>query len=51
MPVPDFALPESYNFIAFGGELWTAPSPIIPLNWSKASMTLMLKEYETVLDR
>jgi hypothetical protein len=51
MPVPDFALPESYNFIASGGELWVAPSPIIPLNWSKASMTLMLKEYETVLDQ
>jgi hypothetical protein len=51
MPVPEFALPESYNFIASGGELWAVPSPIIPLNWSKASMTLMLKEYEDVLDR
>ncbi|CAI3934154.1 hypothetical protein [Commensalibacter papalotli (ex Botero et al. 2024)] len=43
-PVAAMALPESYNFIADKGELWEAPSPITPLNWAKASMTLMLEE-------
>ena len=44
-PVKAFALPESYNLIADKGILWEVPSPIIPLNWSKASMTLMFEEY------
>ncbi|MGL4207151.1 MAG: hypothetical protein ACRCRW_13660, partial [Aeromonadaceae bacterium] len=43
--VMEFALPESYNLIAEKGMLWEVPSPIIPLNWSKASMTLMFEEY------
>ena len=34
------APPESYNYIHKSGTLHEAPSPIIPLNWSKASMTL-----------
>lgn len=40
--VPEMALPESYNFIATSDQLSPAPSPIIPLNWAKASLTLML---------
>lgn len=48
-PVAAMALPESYNFIADKGELWEAPSPITPLNWAKASMTLMLKEFKADL--
>ncbi|WP_324256317.1 hypothetical protein, partial [Escherichia coli] len=35
--VPEMALPESYNYIHKSGTLHEAPSPIIPLNWSKAS--------------
>lgn len=48
-PVAAMALPESYNFIADQGELWEAASPITPLNWSKASMTLMLEEMKADL--
>jgi len=48
-PVASQALPESYNFIADKGELWESPSPITPLNWSKASMTLMLEEMKADL--
>lgn len=48
-PVAAMALPESYNFIADKGELWEAPSPITPLNWAKASMTLMLEEFKADL--
>ncbi len=39
------ALPESYNFIVHDGEMHPAPSPINPLNWAKASLTLMLEEF------
>ncbi|MDR0867603.1 MAG: hypothetical protein LBP75_03890 [Planctomycetota bacterium] len=41
---PTFALPESYNHVVADGRVFVAPSPIIPLNWAKASLTLMLKE-------
>lgn len=44
------ALPESYNYIHKSGTLHEAPSPIIPLNWSKASMTLMLKEMSNLIN-
>ncbi|HGU2244315.1 TPA: hypothetical protein ACM7IV_005388, partial [Escherichia coli] len=47
--VPEMALPESYNYIHKSGTLHEAPSPIIPLNWSKASMTLMLKEMSNLI--
>jgi hypothetical protein len=57
--VPPMVPPESYNHIvaptglAAGGlesvaderESWPAPSPIAPLNWAKASLTLMLDEF------
>lgn len=46
--VPNFALPESYNLIADQGQMWEVPSPIVPLNWSKASMTLMFDEYTSL---
>ena len=48
--VPEMALPESYNYIHKSGTLHEAPSPIIPLNWSKASMTLMLKEMSNLIN-
>ncbi|MCK2767229.1 hypothetical protein, partial [Escherichia coli] len=47
---PEMALPESYNYIHKSGTLHEAPSPIIPLNWSKASMTLMLKEMSNLIN-
>jgi hypothetical protein len=43
--ITEFALPESYNFIIGSERLLDIASPITPLNWSKASMTLMLKEF------
>lgn len=47
--IPALALPESINFLHHSGELKAIPSPIIPLNWSKASMTLMFKNIELML--
>jgi hypothetical protein len=44
-PAPADALPESYNHIVTDAESWPAPSPIAPLNWAKASLTLMLHEF------
>lgn len=46
---PEGALPESYNFLVKEGEMFAAPSPICPLNWAKASLTLALKAFKTVL--
>ncbi|MDR2162895.1 MAG: glycoside hydrolase family 15 protein [Clostridiales Family XIII bacterium] len=58
-PAPSMALPESYNHIVAAGvpgesggpgtsESWPAPSPIVPLNWAKASLTLMIAEFLTI---
>lgn len=49
--VPANALPESYNFIYFEGKFIAAPSPIIPLNWAKSSMTLMLYRMLEIVDK
>jgi hypothetical protein len=50
-PVPAMAPPESVGHIVAisgrpgePGETWPAPSPIAPLNWAKASLTLALGE-------
>ncbi|MDR3243482.1 MAG: hypothetical protein LBT79_01905 [Elusimicrobiota bacterium] len=43
--IKSFALPESYNTVIYKGKTYYAPSPITPLNWAKASMTLMFEEY------
>lgn len=42
---PSNSLPESYNFIYREGKYIAAPSPIIPLNWAKSSMTIMLNDF------
>ena len=44
-PVRPLALPESYNTIADlrAGKRYFAPSPITPLNWSKACLRLALQ--------
>lgn len=49
-PAPAFAFPESYNFLVKDGEMFAAPSPICPLNWAKASLTLALKAYKRILE-
>lgn len=41
-PVPILALPESYNAIVQETERFAAPSPITPLNWAKACLSLAL---------
>lgn len=46
---PAAAFPESYNFLVKDGEAFAAPSPICPLNWAKASLTLALKAFKRVL--
>lgn len=43
---PPAALPESYNCIVADGRLWPAASPIVPLNWAKACMTLMFADFQ-----
>ena len=43
-PVPPFSLPESYNTIIKANSQYFAPSPIVPLNWAKASLWLALEE-------
>ncbi len=47
-PALEPALTESYNFIVSEGEMLPAPSPINPLNWAKASLTLMLEEFRQI---
>lgn len=47
-PVPEFALPESYNVLPGEPRRW-APSPITPLNWSKACLILALRQLEASL--
>lgn len=42
--VPKNAIPESYNFLYKDGLFFAAPSPIIPLNWAKSSLTIMLQQ-------
>jgi hypothetical protein len=43
-PVTPFALPESYNTVVLGKNSYFAPSPITPLNWAKASLSIALDE-------
>jgi hypothetical protein len=46
---PYFCLPESYNTLIIDDKTYILPSPICPLNWSKASMTLMFNKYKSSL--
>jgi hypothetical protein len=48
-PVEEFSLPESYNTVVQNGERAYAPSPITPLNWSKASLALALRTLRSSL--
>jgi hypothetical protein len=42
--VPAYLPPESYNTLVIGKKIYHVPSPITPLNWAKASQTLMFEE-------
>lgn len=48
--VPAMAIPESYNFIMNEGKVVAVPSPIIPLNWAKSSMSLMFKTVTEMIE-
>lgn len=47
--VRDFQIPESINTIKFNNEVYYAPSPITPLNWAKASLTMAMIELDSIL--
>jgi hypothetical protein len=47
--VPEFSLPESYNTLVQNGKRAFAPSPITPLNWSKACLVLALEGLKSSL--
>ncbi len=49
-PVASFSLPESYNtLVGADGKRRLVPSPITPLNWSKACLTLALESLKQSL--
>jgi hypothetical protein len=39
-------LPESINTVIVDGQRYYLPSPIVPLNWAKASLNMALSKYE-----
>jgi len=41
-------LPESINTVVIEGNKYWLPSPIVPLNWSKAALNMALHEYARV---
>jgi hypothetical protein len=43
-PIPAFVPPESYNQLVQGDKHLFVSSPIVPLNWAKASLQLALEE-------
>ena len=43
--------PESINTVVIDDHRYYLPSPITPLNWAKASLSMALKEYEKALKR
>lgn len=47
--VAPFSLPESYNHLRLNGSDFVLPSPITPLNWSKAMLGLLLHEYSLTM--
>ena len=40
--------PESINTVVINGQRHYLPSPITPLNWAKAALSMALREYERV---
>lgn len=49
-PVKDWLLPESINTVLMDGKMYLLPSPIAPLNWAKASMSLALNQMMEALN-
>lgn len=49
-PVKDWLLPESINTVLMDGKVYLLPSPIAPLNWAKASMSLALHRMSEALN-
>lgn len=47
-PVGRYQMPESVNTVIVDGRRYYLPSPITPLNWSKAALAMALREYEKV---
>lgn len=45
-PVRSFLTPESINTVVIDGSLFLLPSPIVPLNWARASLSMALNRYE-----
>ncbi len=48
-PAKPMELPESINTVVIDGHAYHLPSPIVPLNWSKAGMSMALQKYEKVV--
>jgi hypothetical protein len=49
--VKPMLLPESINSVVVGGKVYLLPSPIVPLNWSKAALKMALERYGKVLNQ
>jgi hypothetical protein len=45
-PVRPLLAPESINSVVIDGKTFFLPSPIVPLNWAKASLGMALNRYE-----
>lgn len=47
--VEPWLLPESINTVIVDGQKYYLPSPIVPLNWARASLNIALNRYEKYL--
>lgn len=45
----EFLIPESINTVIVDGRSYLLPSPIVPLNWAKASLAMALKRLQDEL--
>lgn len=45
-PVDAWLTPESINTVVLDGSEHYLPSPISPLNWAKAALSMALRDYE-----
>ncbi|MBN2283150.1 MAG: hypothetical protein JXO48_04590 [Deltaproteobacteria bacterium] len=47
--VPPLLPPESINTVEINGRRYLLPSPIVPLNWAKAALSMALSRYEKAI--
>lgn len=47
-PVEEWLAPESINTVVIEGKRYYLPSPIAPLNWAKAALSMALRNYRDV---